>query len=62
MRIQKKSKLPKVSLSARGISKIRQRIERDAERFDVSMSFVICVALATFYGIHEQEPIKEKRK
>lgn len=57
MRIQKKTKYPKINFSARGIEKIRKMIEKDSRKFNVSKSFVICVILAQHYDIKEQEPI-----
>lgn len=57
MRIQKKTKQPKLNLTARGINKIKRAVQRDANKFEVSMSFVVCVILAQHYGIKEQEMI-----
>jgi hypothetical protein len=57
MRFQKKTKIKKLNFSAKGIHHIKDKIERDACKFNVSKSFVICVILAQHYDIKEQEEI-----
>lgn len=37
------------------IGHIREAVQREADRWGVSRSFVIAVALAEFFGIDEQE-------
>lgn len=57
MRFQKKTRIKKLNFSAKGIHYIKDKIERDARRFGVSKSFVICVIIAQHYDIKEQEEI-----
>lgn len=54
MKIQKSVKGRK-QVSARVLGEIRKIVERESERFDVSKSFVISVALADYFGVKNQE-------
>lgn len=55
MRIQKKTKQPKLKLSATSIEEIEKAVRKTADKFECSKSFVISVALADFFGIKKQE-------
>lgn len=57
MRIQKPVKNRK-HVGSGVIPKIREHIEQDSARFDVSKSFVIAVILAEHYGIKSQQLYK----
>lgn len=55
MKRQKPVKGGREPLPACVLKEIRSAIEREAERYGVSKSFVIAVALAKAFGIKKQE-------
>lgn len=55
MKRQKPIKGGRHSLPASVLKEINYAVEREASRYGVSKSFVISVALATFFRVKEQE-------
>lgn len=62
MKIQPKTKQPKVPISPRVLSSINHEIERTAKKFNVSKSWVVAVALGDQFGIDVISYIEAKPK
>jgi hypothetical protein len=59
MRIQPRTKEPKLSVGSRFLPKLERAVEREMKRFNASRSFVIAVAVADALGVQLEYDYKE---
>jgi hypothetical protein len=52
----------RTAFSARFMKRLREAVQAEARRWDVSESFVVCVAVAYALGVRGQEQFTDTRK